>query len=324
MSSQGQKTFKILCRTDEDYCITVRWDDDGGIAVVMAPTNPRDQQQHWYKDTRFSSTEDEDGFPAFALVNKATGFAVKHSSGQSEPVTLVPYEYDPEAVHESVLWTESDDVGDGFRCIRMVNNIHLNFDALDGVTELQDGTPVVLWEWLEGANQSWKILPWGTDGGLHPALSSECTMRIFCSAGEEYSIAARDGAVCLAPADPNDDLQHWVKDMRHGEDIKDEYEQPAFALVNKATGEAIQHSLEKGHPVRLAAYDPDCPDESVMWTESEDVGDDFHCIRMASNIQLNFDAVHGGEDESVVQDGTTIILFDWVEGDNQRWKIVPW
>ena len=45
MSSQGQKTFKILCRTDEDYCITVRWDDDGGIAVVMAPTNPRDQQQ---------------------------------------------------------------------------------------------------------------------------------------------------------------------------------------------------------------------------------------------------------------------------------------
>lgn len=61
-----------------------------------------------------------------------------------------------------------------------------------------------------------------------------------------------------------------------------------------------------------------------MWTESEDVGDDFHCIRMASNIQLNFDAVHGGEDESVVQDGTTIILFDWVEGDNQRWKIVPW
>ncbi|XBI05158.1 hypothetical protein VPH35_133350 [Triticum aestivum] len=192
----------------------------------------------------------------------------------------------------------------------MINNIHLNFGALDGVTELQDGTPIVLWEWLEGANQSWMILAWGTDGGLHPALSSECTMRIFCSSGEEYSIAARGGG-------------HWVKDMRHGEDIKDEYEQPAFALVNKATGEAIQHSLEKGHPVRLAAYDPYCPDESVMWTESEDVGDDFHCIRMASNIQLNFGADHGGEDESVVQDGTTIILFDWVGGDNQRWRIVP-
>jgi hypothetical protein len=45
------------------------------------------------------------------------------------------------------------------------------------------------------------------------------------------------------------DLQHWVKDMRHSTSIKDEEGYPAFALVNKATGEAIKHSLGQSHPV---------------------------------------------------------------------------
>jgi hypothetical protein len=45
-------------------------------------------------------------------------------------------QYDPEDVlDESVLWTESYDVGDGIRCIRMVNSIYLNLDALGGTEE---------------------------------------------------------------------------------------------------------------------------------------------------------------------------------------------
>jgi hypothetical protein len=45
-------------------------------------------------------------------------------------------QYDPEDVlDESVLGTESYDVGDGFRCIRMVNSIYLNLDALGGIEE---------------------------------------------------------------------------------------------------------------------------------------------------------------------------------------------
>uniref|UniRef100_A0A8R7TD75 PH domain-containing protein n=1 Tax=Triticum urartu TaxID=4572 RepID=A0A8R7TD75_TRIUA len=162
MMPQQEPTFKIFCRADEAYCLTIRHD-----AVVLAPTNPRDEHQHWYKDMRHSTrVSDAEGHPAFALVNKATGLAVKHSLGQSHPVKLIPYNLD--YLDESVLWTESNDVGKGFRCIRMVNNLNLSFDALHGDKDhggVHDGTGVVLWEFLKGENQSWKILPWGADGG---------------------------------------------------------------------------------------------------------------------------------------------------------------
>uniref|UniRef100_A0A453TBC6 PH domain-containing protein n=1 Tax=Aegilops tauschii subsp. strangulata TaxID=200361 RepID=A0A453TBC6_AEGTS len=154
---------------------------------------------------------------------------------------------------------------------------------------------------------------------------NECTVRMFCSAGgEEYSVAARDGTVCLVPTDPGDDLQHWVKVMRRSTSIKDEDGYPAFALVNKHTGEAIKHSLGESHPVRLVRYDPDYLDESVLWTESEDVGDGFRCVRMVNNIHLNFDALDAGEGQGGVHDGTAIVLWEWCEGENQRWKILPW
>ncbi|XP_062190471.1 ricin B-like lectin R40C1 [Phragmites australis] len=434
---QNEPTFKIFCRADEGYCLTVRHD-----AVVLAPTNSRDQYQHWYKDMRHSTrVKDEEGHPAFALVNRATGLAIKHSLGQSHPVKLFPY--NPEYLDESVLWTESRDVGKGFRCIRMVNNIHLNFDAFHGDKDhggVHDGTTVVLWEWAKGPNQSWKILPWGDEAyapppaygsggygypggsqagsypppppaqepgygyrpppggpegyapppaqepgygyrpppggpegyapppaqepgygyrpppggpegyGPPPAqepgygyrppppgygagygysnlpreLASQSTVRIYCKAGEDYSLTVRNGTVCLAPTNPRDDYQHWVKEMRHSTSIKDEEGYPAFALVNKVTGEAIKHSLGQSHPVRLVPYNPEYVDESVLWTESRDVGKGFRCVRMVNNIYLNFDAFHGDKDHGGVHDGTTVVLWEWAKGDNQRWKIVPW
>ncbi|CAL5060989.1 unnamed protein product [Urochloa decumbens] len=382
--------------------------------------------------------KDAEGHPAFALVNKATGLAIKHSLGQSHPVKLLPY--NPEYLDESVLWTESRDVGKGFRCIRMVNNIHLNFDALHGDKDhggVHDGTEVVLWEWCKGPNQSWKILPWGDEayappppaypgpggsqhgaggyapyhqepgygcrpppggpqgyappppghqepgygyrpppggaqgyapppghqepgygygyrpphqepgyGGYRPppssnaapgyggeyggysnlprVLASEPTVRIYCKADDGYSLTVRNGSVCLAPTNPRDDFQHWVKDMRHSTSIKDEEGYPAFALVNKVSGEAIKHSLGQSHPVRLVPYNPEYVDESVLWTESRDVGHGFRCVRMVNNIYLNFDAFHGDKDHGGVHDGTTVVLWEWAKGDNQRWKIVPW
>ncbi|KAJ1292465.1 hypothetical protein BS78_02G393500 [Paspalum vaginatum] len=415
-----QTLFKIFCRADEGYCLTVRHD-----AVVLAPTNPRDQAQHWYKDMMRHSTsiKDAEGHPAFALVNRATGLAIKHSLGQSHPVKLVPY--NPDYLDESVLWTESRDVGMGFRCVRMVNNIHLNLDAFHGDKDhggVHDGTTVVLWEWCKGHNQSWKILPWGDEayapapaygggdaaygypgqggtqyppppagygGGYAPPppphqaergyggypyppggppsvgyappphqaepgyggyrsappgagygtgvpqygghssnlpgeLASEPTVRVYCKAGDGYSLTVRNGTVCLAPTNPRDDFQHWVKDMRHSTRIKDEEGYPAFALVNKVTGEAIKHSLGQSHPVKLLAYSTEDVDESVLWTESRDVGHGFRCIRMVNNIYLNFDAFHGDKDHGGVHDGTTVVLWEWAKGDNQRWKIVPW
>ncbi|EMS66642.1 hypothetical protein TRIUR3_14708 [Triticum urartu] len=333
-ASGPNQIFKIYCRASEDYCLAVR---DG--EVVLAPVNPKDETQHWLKDMRFSTTvKDEEGMPAFALVNKATGLAVKHSIGQSHPVKLVPF--NPAYEDASVLWTESKDMGKGFRCIRMVNNTRLGFDALNGDKDhggVHDGTTVVLWEWCKGDNQCWKIWPWAE---AHAAVESGATMgnnahamgggppvhavRVFCKAGEDYSLTARNGTVCLAPTNPRDDYQHWIKDMRHSNKIRDEEGYPAFALVNMVTGECIKHSTGQGHPVKLVPYNPAYQDESVLWTESRDVGKGFRCVRMVNNIYLNFDAFHGDKAHGGVHDGTEIVLWKWCEGDNQRWKILPW
>ena len=93
-----------------------------------------------------------------------------------------------------------------------------------------------------------------TVGGNQP------TFKIFCKADEGYCLSVRDGNVVLAPTNPRDDHQHWFKDMRHSNKMKDEEGNPAFAIVNKATGLAVKHSLGQGHPVRpsspLLCFDP--------------------------------------------------------------------
>ncbi|TVU01865.1 hypothetical protein EJB05_52679 [Eragrostis curvula] len=164
----------------------------------------------------------------------------------------------------------------------------------------------------------------GGGGGAEPPARKP-TYRIFCKAGgDQYSLAVRDGSVCLVRSDRDDDSQQWIKDLKYSTRVKDEEGYPAMVLVNKGTGEALKHSLGQSHPVRLASYNPDYMDESVLWTESRDVGDGYRCIRMVNNIYLNFDALNGDKDHGGVRDGTTLVLWEWCEGDNQRWKIVPW
>ncbi|WOL16347.1 ricin B-like lectin R40G2 [Canna indica] len=316
------RTVRIYSKADPNYSLSVR---DGH--VILAPNNPNDPYQHWYKDLRYSTkVKDEEGFPSFALVNHVTGEAIKHSIGASHPVRLVPY--NPDYLDESVLWAESNDTGKGYRCIRMVNNIRLNFDALHGDKDhggVRDGTTVVLWEWLKGDNQRWKIEPQSTDPPTNFACGSapRQTVRILTKAGPEYSLSVRDGRVILAPYDPNDDYQRWYKEMRLSNSVKDEEGFPSFALVNKATGEAIKHSLGAQNPVRLVPYNPNYLDESILWSESNDTGEGYRCIRMVNNIRLNFDALHGDKDHGGVRDGTMVVLWEWLKGDNQRWKIVP-
>ncbi|KAG1338888.1 Ricin B-like lectin R40G2 [Cocos nucifera] len=336
-----QLTVRIFTKAEENYALSIR---DGN--VILAPANPRDEYQHWIKDMRYANNvKDEEGFPSFALVNKVTGQAIKHSIGATHPVRLI--RYNPDYVDESVLWTESADTGGDFRCIRMVNNIRLNFDAFHGDEDhggVRDGTTVVLWEWLKGKNQRWKILPysghhnrppyssgvhhvghesWG-GGARGPRTPPQPTVRIFTKAEENYSLSIRDGSVMLAPANPRDEYQHWIKDMRYAHNVKDEQGFPSFALVNKVTGQAIKHSIGATHPVRLIRYNPDYVDESVLWTESADTGEGFRCIRMVNNIRLNFDAFHGDKDHGGVRDGTTVVLWEWLKGKNQRWKILPY
>lgn len=145
-------------------------------------------------------------------------------------------------------------------------------------------------------------------------------------------------------------MQHWYKDEKYSTRVKDAEGHPCFALVNKATGEAMKHSVGATQPVRtlslpflggvsllsmlficlwwylqvnLVRYDPDTLDESVLWTESKDMGDGYRTIRMVNNVGLNVDAFHGDSKSGGVRDGTTIVLWDWNKGDNQLWKIFP-
>ncbi|XP_039041019.1 ricin B-like lectin EULS3 [Hibiscus syriacus] len=105
---------------------------------------------HWYKDEKLSTrVKDEVSFPSFCLANKATG-----------QVQLVPYKPN---LDESVLWSERKEVHDGYRAIRMINNIRLNLDDFHGDKKsggIHNGTTIVLWQWNKGDNQIWRIAPY--------------------------------------------------------------------------------------------------------------------------------------------------------------------
>lgn len=75
--------------------------------------------------------------------------------------------------------------------------------------------------------------------------------------------------------------------------------------------------------VQLILYNPTVLDESILWTESKDLGDGYRAVRMVNNIRLNVDAFHGDKRSGGVHDGTTIVLWQWNKGDNQRWRITP-
>lgn len=73
-------------------------------------------------------------------------------------VLLAPY--NPDCRDISVLWSQGEDLGNGFRAIRKVNDISLNFDAFNADKDhggVRDGTKLALWDWWSGDNQQWKI-----------------------------------------------------------------------------------------------------------------------------------------------------------------------
>ncbi|XP_010528774.1 PREDICTED: uncharacterized protein LOC104805794 [Tarenaya hassleriana] len=154
-------------------------------------------------------------------------------------------------------------------------------------------------------------------------LAGRPTVKVYCKAEPNYYLAIRDGQVILALSDPSDEAQHWYKDEKYSTRIRDAEGCPCFALINKATGEALKHSIGETQPVQLILYDPDRLDESVLWTESKDLGDGYRTVRMVNDIRLNVDAYHGDQRSGGVRDGTLIVLWSWNKGDNQSWKIVP-
>ncbi|XP_060671779.1 ricin B-like lectin EULS3 isoform X2 [Ziziphus jujuba] len=79
-------------------------------------------------------------------------------------------------------------------------------------------------------------------------LSDKPTVKVFSKARPDFSLTIRDGKVILAPSDPSDVFQHWYKDEKYSTRVKDEVGFPSFALINKATGQAIKHSIGASHP----------------------------------------------------------------------------
>ncbi|CAN6214253.1 unnamed protein product [Urochloa humidicola] len=308
-------TFKIFCKADENYCLTVR---DGDAA--FAPADPKDECQRWYKDIRFGEfVKDEEGKPAFSVINKATNLAIQHCGGPFYPVKLVRFDLD--SFDNTLMWTLSDDLGkDGFGYIRTLNDISLKMAIFSD----DRGVTVGLSDTCDGDIHHWKILPWRDEGYIAKGVS----MRLYCKADEGFSLTVRSGTLCLAPSNPNDEHQHWVMDMRYGEIIRDEDGYPAFALVNRATGDAIKKSdeAEEG-PVKLVPYDPYYLDKSVLWSKSGNMTHDFHYIHMVDSIYLNLAICDKGHDDkchSGVQDGAKVMVSNWHKGDNQFWRMVPW
>ncbi|KAL2609163.1 hypothetical protein R1flu_027736 [Riccia fluitans] len=143
---------KIFCQARPDYNLAVR-----DYEVVLVPGDDNDPYQTWIKDESWSTkVKDSAGFPAFALINKATGKALRHAEGMEAPVVLE--EYEPNVLNEVILWTTSDDVSDGYKAIRPVNNIHLNLDADHGLEKyggVKDGNKVIFFKWKHEPNQLW-------------------------------------------------------------------------------------------------------------------------------------------------------------------------
>uniref|UniRef100_A0A0D6R8S3 Uncharacterized protein n=1 Tax=Araucaria cunninghamii TaxID=56994 RepID=A0A0D6R8S3_ARACU len=319
-------TVKIYCEANPDYHLA---NINGHI--VMAPANDSDPNQQWIMDTSWGlKFKDEAGFPAFALVNRGTGQALSHGGKENERVTLGPYH--PHNMNEAVLFTQSADVGKGYQCIRPMNNIHLNLDAgfRDGKHQdkLTEGAEVVLFKWNKKESQKWKISPiLAGQSSLYPQHNQEepegHLVRVYCEANPDFFLAARGQLAVLALGNRNDPHQQWVKVDSWGLKVKDEVGYPSFALVNKATRQALKHGDKEWDQVYLTEYNHNKLDESVLWTVSADVGHGYQCLRPVNNIHLNVDAKQADGEKGGIHDGNELILFSWKKQSNQKWKLQP-
>ncbi|KAF6146491.1 hypothetical protein GIB67_037791 [Kingdonia uniflora] len=80
----GRPTVRVYSKAETGYSLTIR---DG--QVILVRSDPNDPFQHWIKDEKYSiRVKDEERFPSFSLVNKATGQALKHSAAATQPLVL--------------------------------------------------------------------------------------------------------------------------------------------------------------------------------------------------------------------------------------------
>ncbi|KAJ7526979.1 hypothetical protein O6H91_16G030200 [Diphasiastrum complanatum] len=153
-----EELVRVFCKAAPEFYLTGY--EDGTVA--MAPINVSDPRQKWVKDKSWGSKlEDAAGFPAFALINKATGRALRHGHSECDQVDSIHFKQNE--FEDDILWSTSQDFGQRYRTIRMYNNIALNLDIDHRAKKLGDikqGTRLILYRWLKDRDhQYWRIVP---------------------------------------------------------------------------------------------------------------------------------------------------------------------
>nr|XP_043633302.1 uncharacterized protein LOC122604473 [Erigeron canadensis] len=147
------------------------------------------------------------------------------------------------------------------------------------------------------------------------SVDNKPAVRVYCKSLVKYSLTIRNGKLTLAPTNTSDPHQKWIKEEKFGKKVKDEKGNSSFALINKATGQAIKHSIGVTYPVQLIKYDPYKLDESVLWTWRGVQG--YSAIRPVYDIYLNLDAYDCTKD----LEKTNIRQYGWNGGGNQLWNL---
>ncbi|KAK9667045.1 hypothetical protein RND81_14G228600 [Saponaria officinalis] len=276
---------RLYCRrpgADGDYCVTVR---DGKLILTLADDD--DIFQLWYKDFG----EDD----RYMLRNKATNKVVKYS-GVGDQLELV--DKPSVIVDQPVLWTNSEvKRNDEFTFIRTSSNVDLVMDVWTGL--VKEGALVTIHPNAGSDNELWKYIPY-----------SPPDYKLYCKRqgqGGDYCVSVRDGKLVLARPEDNDITQVWHTDNYDN----------GFVLINKASGKPVQHS-KVGVQLKLVDKPHDV-DQSVLWTNSEDVGDGYTFIRTKSDVNLVMDAWTGH-----IYNGTLVSIYRNVGSNNEHWKLVPY
>lgn len=151
-----------------------------------------------------------------------------------------------------------------------------------------------------------------------------------------------------------------MRSFRNTGHVTDDEGHRAFALVNRATGKALGHcrrgdelvlplsfpvpSANKkkrldwtfplhvtrplvltfcARQVHLIGHKPDSVAVSLLWTQSDDLGEEYHSVRTVNDVGLVLDAAISVPEAGGAHDGTAIIVFPWNGGCNQKWKMLP-
>ncbi|KAL6875639.1 hypothetical protein ACP4OV_013152 [Aristida adscensionis] len=129
------------------------------------------------------------------------------------------------------------------------------------------------------------------------------TETITCDGKPGYALSIKDGSVVLETTDSSNLNQKWDKDESWGD---------GFAIVNEATGQAIQRPPEgAGHRLLLVTYSTTKRDNSVMWRQDNPKS----CpIREHDDANLVFDIMQRGPD-------TLAIVSNVSTASTQKWTM---